>query len=208
MKIVFISDTHGLHRQVDIPACDVLVHCGDVTAHGTWQEVQDFERWLLDQDCKHAVWVAGNHDGACLKMPETKIDNRHYLYDSSITIDGITFWGSPYTPTFYDWHFMEDRGPNIRRHWDKIPDDVDVLITHGPPNRILDYVSYDNTNPGCVDLLNAVRDRKPRYHAFGHIHEGYGSNPYGETIFINASTCNGRYQPVNKPVVLELTATT
>tara|TARA_Y100000296_G_C5174834_1_gene259491 strand:- start:2061 stop:2591 length:531 start_codon:yes stop_codon:yes gene_type:complete len=56
-----------------------------------------------------------------------------YLNDSSITIDGIKFWGSPIQPWFHDWAFNRKRGNEIRKHWELIPTNTDVLLTHGPP---------------------------------------------------------------------------
>jgi len=60
---------------------------------------------------------------------------------------------------------------------------------------------------GCVDLLDEVESRiRPRYHVFGHIHEGYGATTNGETTFINASTCNYRYDRhnLNPPIVFDV----
>lgn len=34
LKIVCISDTHGMHRKMKIPEGDVLVHAGDITMKG------------------------------------------------------------------------------------------------------------------------------------------------------------------------------
>ena len=45
---------------------------------------------------------------------------------------------------------------------------------------------------------------KPKYHIFGHIHEGYGMREKGGITFINVSVCNADYNLVNQPVVIEL----
>ncbi len=119
-----------------------------------------------------------------------------YLQDSSVKIEGITFYGSPWTPTFFDWHFMADRGPVINEKWNKIPEGIDVLITHGPPATILDNVR--GVPQGCSDLLERILQINPKYNVFGHIHEGYGITKRNSTIFINASVCDGRYRPINK----------
>jgi Icc-related predicted phosphoesterase len=127
-----------------------------------------------------------------------------YLEDSGCEIDGIKFWGSPYTPTFFNWYFNRDRGAAIKRHWDMIPEGTDALITHGPPKGFLDWNPQDKFHCGCEDLLDRVMEIQPQVHAFGHIHSGYGQTVVGDTSLINASICDHRYQPVNAPIEFEL----
>lgn len=91
---------------------------------------------------------------------------------------------SPYTPAFCDWAFAyehnEDRfnGPHqvangvISIATNPIPDDVDIVMTHGPPKSVLDWCPQGNV--GCENLLHAIRRVKPMMHCFGHVHEGNG----------------------------------
>ncbi len=209
MKIIAIADTHGYHRLVEIPAGDVLLVAGDICSHGLLAEIKEFGTWLLEQPCKYKIVVAGNHDepfqseyASALQTISQDNPAIIYLQDSSIKIEGITFYGSPWTPTFMRWFFMADRGETIREKWAKIPDNTDVLITHGPPATILDNVG--GFPEGCLDLLERVLQVNPKYNIFGHIHEGYGSIRRDNTIFINASMCDGLYRPINKPVVFNL----
>ena len=111
--------------------------------------------------------------------------------------------GPPITPWFHDWAFNRTRGRNIRKHWEHIPSDVDVLITHGPPLGILDETMHGEC-VGCEDLLEKINTVKPKYHIFGHIHEGYGSISKNGTHFINASILDAGYVIRNKPVVLDV----
>jgi Icc-related predicted phosphoesterase len=68
--------------------------------------------------------------------------------------------------------FQLEEGYELESKWNQIPDDTDVLITHGPPYGYGDCVHHDY-NVGCRDLLDTVKFRvKPQYHIFGHIHEG------------------------------------
>jgi Icc-related predicted phosphoesterase len=87
--------------------------------------------------------------------------------------------------------------------WAKIPDQVDVLITHGPPANILD-LTFLGQHVGCPQLLQRIKQIKPRLHVFGHIHEGYGREEQDSTIFVNASTCNLRYKPSQPPIIVDL----
>lgn len=84
-----------------------------------------------------------------------------------------------------------------------IPEDTDILITHGPPMGILDRVERDNQNVGCELLLEKIQEIKPKINVFGHIHEGYGYISNGNTHFINASVLDGRYVLNNKPITID-----
>ena len=209
MKIVVIADTHGYHQRVTIPAGDVLVIAGDICSLGTLEEIKEFGNWLQGQPCRYKIVVAGNHDTPFEREQDPALSTLTagapdiiYLQDSSVRIDDVLFYGSPWTPTFMEWHFMADRGAPIRKKWAMIPEDTDVLITHGPPSTILDGVG--GIPLGCHDLLEKVLRIRPKYHVFGHIHETYGMTRRNNTTFINASVCDGRYRPVNKPVVFDL----
>lgn len=212
MRIVAISDTHGLHGQLPkLPDGDVLVHAGDFTYDAGQAALRSFLRWFESQPHKRKVFIAGNHDWAFEKwngparaMVKELAPSADYLEDSGVEIDGIRFWGSPYQPEFCGWAFNRKRGPEIAHHWAKIPNGTDVLITHGPPKGILDISGFDNESCGCADLLEAVNRIKPKLHVFGHIHHGYGQKVIDGTTFINASICNERYQPINNPWIMNL----
>ena len=205
-RIVAISDTHNLHRQVKVPDGDILIHAGDLTDMGDLRDVRDFNDWLGSMPHEYKLVIAGNHD-FCFendrKAAESLLTNCTYLFDKAITIWGITFYGSPWQPWFYNWAFNLQRGPDIRAKWDLIPNHVDVLVTHGPPIGYLDE-THDGEQVGCEELKVAVRRVRPSLHIFGHIHEGYGRVKNGHTEFINASTCTLQYEPVNPPVVIDI----
>lgn len=207
MKIVTISDTHGLHWSLKIPDVDILVHAGDLINRGILEEVREFNTFLGTLPHLYKIVIAGNHD-FCFedyRMDcEEVLTNCIYLQDQEITIDGVKFYGSPWQPWFYDWAFNPERGPEIRGKWTLIPADTDVLITLGPPYGIGDLTARGEQT-GCHDLLEVVERIKPRVHIFGHIHEGYGITSNGATTFINASCCDHLYQLMNPPLVFELT---
>ncbi|RJF75555.1 hypothetical protein D3875_00445 [Deinococcus cavernae] len=109
---------------------------------------------------------------------------------------------APVTPFFCNWAFNRHED-EIGRHWAMIPDDVDVLVTHGPAQGILDRI-LEEEEVGCPQLLRVVERIQPQLHLFGHIHEGYGTEIYGPTRFVNASICTADYEPKNRPVVIDL----
>ena len=210
MKLICISDTHSLHLRIpEIPDGDVLIHAGDCLGQGTLENIADFNDWLGTLPHRYKIVIAGNHDWAFQETPKQArqaLNNAIYLEDSGIEIGGVRFWGSPWTPTFLDWAFMLDRGEPLQEKWQLIPDNTDVLITHGPPRGIGDEANmgFKSQNVGCADLLARTQELALKAHIFGHIHEGYGEYQQGRAKLINASTCNARYEPRNAPIVFEL----
>jgi len=228
-KVTFISDTHGAHSNLDLPGGDFLFHSGDVTMGGSYNEALDFLKWFRKQtQYKHRVFTPGNHDFAFdtdwrpytlsgehrhrCRAPlydETVVkemipDNVHYLNDSGVELDGIKIWGSPITPWFHDWAF--NRRSEINDHWEKIPVDAQIILTHGPPYGMRDVAQNNGQHVGCPDLqrkLNYVV--QPQIHSFGHIHEEYGVTEAEDnsTHYINASIMTLQYRPTNPPVVFE-----
>ena len=215
MRVVFISDTHSLHdRMPPIPQGDVLVHCGDFCGRSTLADVGRFSLWLKAQPFRHKIVIAGNHDEPLqdfAAVTESMLKPHCvYLRDSGVTINGVNFWGSPWQPEFLNWAFNLQRGSQLAAVWSQIPENTDVLITHGPPYGILDQCS-DITDPstlvsvGCEELRREVFTRvKPKVHAFGHIHEGSGVHIQEGITFLNASICDGKYRPINPPRVVDL----
>lgn len=75
-------------------------------------------------------------------------------------------------PEYLSWAFNLPRGESCLQKWNLIPDDTDVLITHSPPLGYGD-LCHTGIRAGCVELLSTIQQRvKPKYHIFGHIHEG------------------------------------
>lgn len=206
MRLVCISDTHSMHRQVSVPDGDVLIHAGDCLGVGTLEELEDLDNWFSEQPHRHKILIAGNHDWCLQDEPadaEALIMNATYLRDSGTEIEGHKFWGSPWTPVFFDWAFNLARGPAIAERWAQIPSDTDVLITHGPPAGILDQVN-NSLAVGCNDLTWELERLAVKLHVFGHIHESYGQQTLNNCLYVNASTCTGRYKPLNPPVVVDI----
>ena len=199
MRLVLISDTHEQHDEIKIPDGDVLIHAGDATWIGAPKAVKKFNEWMTSLPHKHKIVIAGNHD---LSIESRQCTFKYYLEDSGIEIDGIKFWGSPWTPTFGSWAFMEHRD-KIGKYWDLIPHNIDVLITHGPPFGILDRTPR-HQSVGCNKLFNKVVEIRPKIHVFGHIHHSYGTFKTATTTFINASNCNENYEALNPPIEIDL----
>lgn len=215
MKITCISDTHNQHLHIPpdwLEGGDVLVHAGDVSGRGTQKEIEAFFEWFNEQPYTHKIMIAGNHDFwfervsnfAVRELLQEKYPNITYLNDSGVEIDGVKFWGSPVQPWFYDWAFNKV-GAEIIPHWDMIPLDTDVLITHGPAKGYLDY-TLRGVSTGCPYLLEKISKlTNLKLFVCGHIHEAYGQVDFPDGgIFVNASTLNFNYNVQNKPIIVEI----
>lgn len=193
MKIICISDTHNLHKDLKVPDGDMLIHAGDMTCVGGIDEIKEFNEWLGTLPHHHKIVIAGNHDllfESDSLLANTLITNAIYLNDSGIEIEGLKIWGSPISPNYQNWAFNRECGEEIKKHWDLIPEDTDILITHCPPLGVLDFNSKGNSE-GCKDLWAIVQQKvKPRLHVFRHLHDAHGQVKIGETLFVNASIVN------------------
>jgi Icc-related predicted phosphoesterase len=207
VRLVLFSDTHGQHEKLSLPDGDVLVFAGDMcrTEAHCVPEARAFLAWLADQPHAYKICIAGNHDWPFefSYQPVRIPSSITYLKDSGADVAGLRFWGSPIQPAFCDWAFNRERGEEIAKHWKLIPDDTDVLITHGPPWGILDR-TQEGFPTGCEALADELRRIKPKLHVFGHIHEGYGQEQNNGTLYVNASVLDRRYRLVNAPVVVDL----
>jgi len=222
VKIVCISDTHCQLKQIDIPHGDCLVHAGDALSSGVYSEWVEFLEDFKKLPHEYKIYVPGNHDRITelnedLVKKECADAGVIYLNNLGVTLEGIKFWGSAITPRFHNWAWNRDSGTSgtsygplfidydpIKPYWDLIPEDIDVLITHGPPKGILDVSVYDGKECGCNILRDKVEVVNPKYHIFGHIHNWHGTKTVGPTTFINASNCTEKYKPTNKPIVVEI----
>lgn len=154
LRILCLSDTHGMHRSLVIPDADVIIHCGDVCEGGDEDQLIDFFEWFSALPINYKLFVAGNHDLVFELEPEKARkmipENVLFLENSLIDIEGVIFYGLVARP------WMHKKLP--------VPMNVDVLITHGPPLGVLDE------NSGCPILRKTIQELKPSIHIFGHIH--------------------------------------
>ena len=188
IDLVLIADTHELHREVDVPPGDILIHAGDFTMFSKrLSAIEDFDRWLGELPHAHKLVCPGNHESFLEADPgrRSAISNAALLINEGIEIEGLRFWSSPVTPLYGGAFGM--CSPEVRaRHWADVPG-VDVLITHGPPLGILDRSPGQQEHMGDPELLKAVQRLRPLLHVFGHAHGAYGQAEIGETLFVNSA---------------------
>ncbi|WP_114416922.1 metallophosphatase domain-containing protein [Marinospirillum perlucidum] len=212
MRLVMLSDTHGRHRDIQVPGGDLLIHAGDFSSGHSWEELEEFADWFRAQPHAHKVVVAGNHDLLMESDPEAGqrlfAGWAHYLKDKALTLEGIQIYGSPWTPRFFDYAFMLPRGSALAECWRKIPEATQLLITHGPAQGLGD-LTFTGVRAGCEALTKRLKQLEQlKLHLFGHIHEGHGIyqptslRPYTS---INASSCRWSDAGLNPPLCFDWT---
>lgn len=217
LRLVFISDTHGYHKSLNIPQCDLLICSGDLSFRGEIEIFKSFDEWIKNlkdnKTIRECIVIPGNHDLSTdpkflrYYQPNFRdfFQNSKLLIDQSFQFEELNIYGSPQTPEFCGWGHSYSNSREANQIWSKIPDNTNLLITHGPPYSILDAVYYDQRNVGCMELyLKVTQLNNLAVHSFGHIHEQYGFKKVGDTLFINASSCTLKYHPYNKPIVADL----
>jgi hypothetical protein len=227
MRLTILSDTHTRHGLIpmsDLPGGDLLIHAGDIMNSGyNKNDIHDFCTWFnsLDQ-YEDKVFIAGNHDRMFENHPvESNIivnnyNNIVYLQDDDLVLYGdgpngdypegnIRIYGSPWQPEFYNWAFNLPRnGPGLSTRWEAIPENTDILITHGPAYGTLDTVAGRmNEHLGCELLAERIEVIKPKIHICGHIHSGYGYEFKNGTHFFNASVLDEQYEYTQKPMTFD-----
>ncbi|KAL6075958.1 putative adult brain protein 239 [Balamuthia mandrillaris] len=224
VRVVCVSDTH--HRWNDLrtlplPDGDIFLHCGDFSNRGAKEEWERYSSFLASLPHKHKVLICGNHDygidhlsreeirGSPLIFPQNC--NVHYLQDDTVTLEGIKFWGSPWTGHHMAFHVTHD-GNRMRAAFSSMPEDVDIAMTHLPPFNVLDlawlnirseaekqrrnvtcqvcggcHPSFDHWGSRC--LRHSMLYFQPKVHVFGHVHDapGMAKVPGCETLFVNAA---------------------
>lgn len=215
MRLVCMSDIHSKFKQLgNIPDGDVFVYAGDWSLPGNESEMHHFAAFLMQLPHKYKVVIAGNHDWAAERLGRRETrriltlngsnTSVRYLEHESCIINDVFFFGSPFTPNFGDWAYMLPFG-SLKRKWDQIPDETNVLITHGPPFGIGDISLYGMQNAGCPYLSDKTSSLPNlKVHVYGHIHFSYGLSERNGVRYVNASTCTEKYEPTNPAFVVDI----
>jgi len=210
IRIVVISDTHCKASEIEeIPAGDVLIHCGDFTDFSTDEEVTEFCKFLEQCPHEYKLVIGGNHDESILaastkqeknpsKAVEDFLSEKYctYLQNKTVEINSVKIYGVPWVKG--DFRVTKSV-------YDSIPEGTDIVLTHAPPLGCGDCM-VGTTHSGDQELLKTMLKIKPRYHLFGHAHEGYGIYQSQCTTFINAATCTRDLKPEHPPIVFDISS--
>jgi predicted phosphodiesterase len=181
VRILAISDTHCNHQLIDIkswPEADIFIHAGDFTLKSGGHEFKNFREFLCRLPYKHKIVVAGNHDfglepsddvcddiSHCWQVPKAERVNSPkeieklkavctYLCHDFVEVEGVKIFATPHVWIGYQMAFT---APFITKEevWQKLPEKVDVLVTHIPPFGIRDE-THEKVHVGCPILLGMV----------------------------------------------------
>lgn len=209
MRVAVVADLHG--RLPAAPRCDLLLLAGDLCPYGepaeqaAWLD-RDLRAWLEASGAGAVVAIAGNHDFVFERAPELVPADLPwtYLQDAACAVDGLTVFGSPWTPWFHDWAFNAPRADGeafLAERYAAAPDDADVLLLHGPPRGYGDRTST-GLDVGSTAALELVDRVAPRLVAFGHIHEARGAYERAGIPLLNVAAVDLRYELRDDPIVL------
>lgn len=217
-RITVISDTHNKHKQVtsDLPGGDIIIHAGDISSMGYEHEIRSFLGWFSRlHQYKTKIFISGNHDWGFqdnvtkVKQILSEYPNVIYLQDDMHLLgedyddyeQRPKVWGSPWQPEFYSWAFNLPRNsPEMWEKWLMIPENTDILVTHGPAYGVLDRVIGGWENLGCEMLRQRIQSVKPKIHVCGHIHSGYGYQFVDGIHYFNAAVLGEDYRYHNMPI--------
>jgi Icc-related predicted phosphoesterase len=207
LVIVCMADTHLLHKSLSgIPGGHILVHAGDVCHMGRSRAaIADFNAWLGDLPHTLKVLVPGNHDVPLAEDVSSRelLTNAVLLIDEGIEFEGLRLWGSPVLP-LCGGAFNVPRPEDRRRIFAGIPENTDVLITHGPAYGILDAAPGSRIHIGDPELLRAVQRIRPPLAIAGHAHQGHGVKVTEYTVFVNASLMGDSGGICRDPIALRI----
>jgi predicted phosphohydrolase len=206
LTIVCISDTHELHRELDVPAGDILIHAGDFTMFSkSASAILDFNEWLGKLPHRWKILIPGNHEFFLESDPSRRrlISNATVLINQGVEVASLKIWGSPVT-LLYGGAFGLSSPTDRVKLYAKIPDGLDILVTHGPPYSILDRSPRALHHAGCPQLLEAVSRLKPKLHVFGHVHGAHGMLSTEDTLFVNAALLGPDGDLCASPIVLRM----
>lgn len=205
-RIVALSDTHGQHRQINIPKGDILIYAGDFEIRDL-DDLFEMRDWLNDLDFKHIVTIFGNHDFTeIMKTEDIRFifgKKINYLCNNLIDIKGLKIWGSSYTPRFNDWAWMKSEN-YLKEIWATIPNYIDIVVTHGMPYEICDKVFPCLKSVGSITLRDKIKEIQPKIFIGGHLHESYGQYTNGETDYYNVSILDEMYKITNSVTIIEV----
>jgi len=215
MNVTAVGDLHG--DKPKLKGGDLLIIAGDWTGRDRYSEHVEFAQWLEKQDYRKKVIIAGNHDmrvqkstreGVVTEMPAL---DACYLCDSGTEFEGLRIWGTPWTQWFQGVNpdctaFMLRSEFELKDKFDLIPENTDILISHGPCFERLDKTLYgDRTGSRALrDRVDFLRGKQLKYHFHGHIHEAYGGHQEGGLCTFNVARMDRNYIPKNKILNIEI----
>ena len=229
-KVLAVSDLHGNLKDLNFEGIDVVVIAGDfaeLKGGGKWH-LHDQKKWIQKKfiplcekfpEVDFCV-IPGNHD-MCLDPKKIALchgvdlriswpANVHLLIDQEIEVKGLKIYGTPQIPIISRRWAFECEHEELVKKFSKIPENLDILITHSPPH--IPDSSIDRSNQfggyeafGSGELAQAIFEKSPRYVFCGHIHTGtHDEVMFESSKLYNVSRVDEYYEIAYEPKVLEI----
>jgi Icc-related predicted phosphoesterase len=144
------------------------------------------------------------------KISGVKIINNRLVNFDGVKIGGLKYfidesWVKEFKPTDYSERLEHSRWESKKaKKILKNFSEVDVLVCHQPPYRVLDKVNakfapknWRGKHAGSKVILEYIKKRKPKYVFCGHIHEGEGKAKIGKTEVYNLGVCGYKIIQLN-----------
>lgn len=229
MKITVLSDLHGNLPKYDFEGVELLLICGDISPLKYQHNIPVMKEWLIDTfynwclglNVIKIVFIAGNHDVVAERcndwMHKTFYKSSDVTYLKNESYDYISqdskvykIFGTPYCKQFGNWAFMRD-SDTLKRKFAEIPNNIDILISHDAPKiQELGCIREEgnrwfDTDAGNSELAEAIKEHKPRFSFYGHIHSGsHELQDIDGTKMANTSIVNEKYQVTYPPLILDI----
>lgn len=228
MKVVALSDLHGYLPEV--PECDVLLICGDITPLKIQRNIPQSKKWLSHEfadwvnaaPCEMVYMVGGNHDFALASMYKNDITKTSILYgptnhkimlldnkSESYYFEGkkYTIWGTPYCKIFGNWAYMYEP-ETLKEAYATMPEDCDIVLTHDAPKLCglgVIHQRFDREDAGNPWLADEIMRKHPKYVFCGHIHSGeHNLQTLDDIKMANVSFVDESYMATFEPLIIEL----
>ena len=240
MKEIKIASTSDIHGNLDfkVPVVDILTISGDICpVHGSHNPTSQlhwvnnkFIPWCYElinsKNVNYIVFIAGNHDFVFQVMARGKNEafnvqwpvGVHYLYQQHTEIEGVKFYGTPWTPTFGNWAFMQSEDV-LNNYFASIPNDLDILLSHGPAHGLNDTIMQrpewsfgSDPHVGSKSLREHIKRAKCKWLLSGHIHSAshyvekcfFGEKDTDYINCVNVSLVDETYTPTYSPFVFSI----
>lgn len=222
LKVAAISDIHGHLPKMEVSA-DILLIAGDISPLGIQRNIPemikwlntDFAEWINNLPVEVVFMVAGNHDFVFENIRKSnlqlfyEITNGKVIYLKNELYSYInngfvwTIFGTPYCDIFGNWPFMLSES-ELEEKFEKIPDEVDIIISHDSPYGINNVGSIHlKDDVGNAILADVLLNTEYKLFVSGHIHSG--NHIFDEeTKTVNVSYVNEHYKPQHDFFYIEL----
>lgn len=220
MRIAAISDIHGRIRDLECPeGVDVIIIAGDICPDFPNDPVNLQAKWLktkfaamlhdfVESNPYVTIYMTwGNHDWTQAMLREIEDSwpaNVYCVVDAWVPIGGKKVWFSPWVQKLGGWAWNQSDTKAFERY-SKIPDDIDIIVSHAPPYGAGDSIAASRFKYGLISEPNdhigswelsfwARKNKNLQLIICGHIHEDRGTHQLEHIKVVNVASVDEAYE--------------